>query len=156
MRGKRAKRRSLKLDRKYSNPIIARFISKVMQDGKKSLAEDLVYAAIEKGSKIAKEEDVVSFVNKAIDNVRPALEIKARRVGGANYQVPVPVTPRRQETLAVRWLVDVSRSKSGKSFDKILEEEMINAFKGEGDAVKKKNDVERMAEANKAFAHFKW
>ncbi len=85
MRGKRAKRRSLKLDRKYSNPIIARFISKVMQDGKKSLAEDLVYAAIEKGSKIAKEEDVVSFVNKAIDNVRPALEIKARRVGGANF-----------------------------------------------------------------------
>ena len=88
--------------------------------------------------------------------MRPALEVKSRRVGGANYQVPVPVTPRRQETLAVRWLVDVSRSKSGKSFDKILEEEMINAFKGEGDAVKKKNDVERMAEANKAFAHFKW
>jgi len=88
--------------------------------------------------------------------VRPALEVKSRRVGGANYQVPVPVTPRRQETLAVRWLVDVSRSKSGKSFDKLLEEEMVSAFKGEGDAVKKKNDVERMAEANKAFAHFRW
>ncbi len=88
--------------------------------------------------------------------MRPALEVKSRRVGGANYQVPVPVTPRRQETLAVRWLVDVSRSKSGKSFDKLLEEEMVSAFKGEGDAVKKKNDVERMAEANKAFAHFRW
>ncbi|HPR91858.1 MAG TPA: 30S ribosomal protein S7 [Candidatus Dojkabacteria bacterium] len=156
MRGKRAKRRSLKLDRKYSNPIIARFISKVMQDGKKSLAEDLVYAAIEKGSKIAKEEDVVSFVNKAIDNVRPALEIKARRVGGANYQVPMPVSPRRQETLAVRWVVEASRKKSGKSFDEILCDQLVDAYKGEGDAVRKKEDTEKMAEANKAFAHFRW
>lgn len=156
MRGKRAKKREIKLDRKYSNPIIARFISKVMLDGKKSLSEALVYSAIESGAEAVKEKDVVAFVDKAIDNVRPALEIKARRVGGANYQVPVPVSPKRQEVLAVRWIVDASRKKSGKSFDEILKDLLIDSYKGEGDAVKKKEEVERMAEANKAFAHFRW
>ena len=155
MRGKRAKKRPLVKDKKYNDEVIGRLINKVMLDGKKSLAQELVYTAIESGAQKV-NTPVIEFVHIAVDNVRPALEVKSRRVGGANYQVPVPVTPRRQETLAVRWLVDVSRSKSGKSFDKILEEEMINAFKGEGDAVKKKNDVERMAEANKAFAHFRW
>jgi small subunit ribosomal protein S7 len=155
MRGKRAKKRPLVKDKKYNDEVIGRLINKVMLDGKKSLAQELVYTAIESGAQKV-NIPVIEFVHIAVDNVRPALEVKSRRVGGANYQVPVPVTPRRQETLAVRWLVDVSRSKSGKSFDKILEEEMINAFKGEGDAVKKKNDVERMAEANKAFAHFRW
>lgn len=156
MRGKRAKRRAIKLDRKYSDPIIARFISKVMQDGKKSIAEELVYSAIESGAEAVKEKDILVFVAKAIDNVRPALEIKARRVGGANYQVPMPVSPRRQEVLAVRWIVDSSRKKSGKSFDVILMNQLIDSYKGEGDAVKKKEEVERMAEANKAFAHFRW
>jgi len=155
MRGKRAKKRAIVKDKKYNDEVIGRLINKVMLDGKKSLAQELVYTAIESGAQKV-NIPVIEFVHTAVDNVRPALEVRSRRVGGANYQVPVPVTPRRQETLAVRWLVDVSRSKSGKSFDKILEEEMINAFKGEGDAVKKKNDVERMAEANKAFAHFRW
>jgi len=155
MRGKRAKKRAVVKDKKYNDEVIGRLINKVMLDGKKSLAQELVYTAIESGAQKV-NIPVIEFVHIAVDNVRPALEVKSRRVGGANYQVPVPVTPRRQETLAVRWIVEVSRSKSGKSFDKILEEEMINAFKGEGDAVKKKNDVERMAEANKAFAHFRW
>jgi small subunit ribosomal protein S7 len=127
-----------------------------MQGGKKSLAERMVYAALEKGAEQVKENDVVIFIEKAIDNVRPALEIKARRVGGANYQVPVPVTPRRQEALAIRWIVDVARNKSGKSFEETLMNELISAYNGEGDAVKKKLDTERMAEANKAFAHFRW
>ena len=96
------------------------------------------------------------FFNKVIDNVRPALETRARRVGGANYQVPVPVSPRRQEALAVRWLVEGTRKKSGKSFEELLTTELIDAYKGEGDAIKKKIDTERMAEANKAFAHFRW
>lgn len=156
MRGKRAKRRIMKVDRKYSSPLVARFISKVMQDGKKSLAEDLVYSAIEKGSEVVKEKDVLTFVTKAIDNIRPALEIKARRVGGANYQVPMPVSPRRQETLAVRWIIDVSRKKGGKAFDTVLMNQLVDAYKGEGDAVRKKEETERMAEANKAFAHFRW
>lgn len=155
MRGKRAKVKQPALDRKYNNPIIGRLINKVMQDGKKSLAEELVYGALEEGSSKVKVE-VVEFVNQAIDNIRPALELKARRVGGANYQVPIPVTPVRQETLAVRWVVDIARSKSGKSFDKILMKEFLEAFKGEGEAIKKKVDIERMAEANKAFAHFRW
>ena len=156
MRGKRAKRKSQIGDIKYGNTIISRLINKVMQDGKKSLAQDLVYSAIEEGAKRSKMDDVNAFFNKAIDNVRPALEIKARRVGGANYSVPMPVSPRRQETLAVRWIVDSARKKSGKSFDTILMDELVAAFSGEGDAIKKKVDTERMAEANRAFAHFRW
>ena len=156
MRGKRAKRNIQVGDSKYGNPIISRLINKVMQDGKKSLAKDLVYSAVEDGAKKVKEEDVNAFFNKAVDNIRPALEIKARRVGGANYSVPMPVSPRRQETLAVRWIVDSARKKSGKSFDTILMDELVSAYQGEGDAMKKKVDTEKMAEANKAFAHFRW
>lgn len=156
MRGKRAKRKAQIGDIKYGNTIISRLINKVMQDGKKSLAEDLVYSALEGGAQKVKAEDVNAFFNKAIDNVRPALEIKARRVGGANYSVPMPVSPRRQETLAVRWIVDSARKKSGKSFGTILMDELVAAYSGEGDAMKKKVDTERMAEANRAFAHFRW
>ncbi len=155
-RGHRAKRKTQIGDKKYGNIVISRLINKVMQDGKKSTAEDLVYSAIEDGAKRVKEEDVNTFFNKAIDNIRPALEIKARRVGGANYSVPMPVSPRRQETLAVRWIVDSARKKSGKNFDIILMDELVAAFGGEGDAMKKKVDTEKMAEANKAFAHFRW
>jgi len=155
-RGHRAKRKIQIGDKKYGNVVISRLINKVMQDGKKSTAEDLVYSALENGAKKVKEEDVNTFFNKAIDNIRPALEIKARRVGGANYSVPMPVSPRRQETLSVRWVVDSARKKSGKNFDTILMDELVAAFGGEGDAMKKKIDTERMAEANKAFAHFRW
>jgi small subunit ribosomal protein S7 len=156
MRGKRAKQKLQLGDKKYNNQVILRLINKVMQDGKKALAEDLVYTALESASQQAKEKDVVMFVSKVVDNLRPALEIKARRVGGANYQVPVPVSPARQETLVIRWIVDVSRGKSGKSFEDRLATELLSAYNGEGDAIKKKQDVERMAEANKAFAHFRW
>jgi small subunit ribosomal protein S7 len=155
MRGKQAKNREHQVDRKYSDKLIGRFINKVMQDGKKNLAEKQVYYAIEQGSSKV-NADVIEFLNQAIDNVRPALELRARRVGGANYQVPIPVTPIRQETLAIRWIVDSARSKSGKPFEQFLMDELINAYKGEGEAVKKKSDVEKMAEANKAFAHFRW
>ena len=155
MRGKRAKKREQCKDSKYGNLIIGRLINKVMLHGKKGVAEDLVYSAIEDGAKKIKV-DVVEFVEKAIDNVRPALEIRARRVGGANYNIPVPVSPRRQEALAVRWIVDEARGKSGKAFDEILKNSLMDAYKGEGDAIKKKKDVEKMAEANKAFAHFRW
>lgn len=155
MRGKKAKVKEQQLDRKYKDPIIGRFVNKIMQGGKKQLAEKIVYEAIEGGaSKV--DTDVVEFVNQVIDNVRPALELRSRRVGGANYQVPIPVSQIRQETLAVRWIVDLSRAKSGKEISKFLMEEMLAAYKGEGEAIKKKNDVERMAEANKAFAHFRW
>ena len=156
MRGKGAKRREQKPDKKYGSVLITRLINKVMLDGKKSYAEKMVYTSLEKAAEVVKEKDVNLFFNKVIDNVRPALETRARRVGGANYQVPVPVSPRRQEALAVRWLVEGTRKKSGKSFEELLTTELIDAYKGEGDAIKKKIDTERMAEANKAFAHFRW
>lgn len=156
MRGKRAKKRKTVADVKYNDILVTRLINKVMQDGKKALAEDLVYSAMENGAKKVKEKDVLAFFHKAVDNIRPALEIKARRVGGANYQVPVPVSPSRQETLSIRWMVDIARKKTGKAFDEILMKELIEAYQGEGDAIKKKEDTERMAEANKAFAHFRW
>jgi len=156
MRGKRAKKREQVGDRKYGNLAISRLINKVMQDGKKTIAENLVYTALESAAEGVKEKDITVFITRVIDNVKPALEIRARRVGGANYQVPIPVSPRRQETLAIRWIVDTSRAKSGTSFDKTLATELLNAYNGEGEAIKKKQDTERMAEANKAFAHFKW
>jgi small subunit ribosomal protein S7 len=154
MRGKRAKTREQKVDRKYKNSLIGRLINKVMQDGKKGLAEKTVYYAVEQGASKVKA-DPVEFVNQLVDNVRPALELRARRVGGANYQVPIPVTPLRQETLAIRWIVDNARGNSGKDFKELLLDELLSAYNGEGEAVKKKVDVERMAEANKAFAHFR-
>lgn len=155
MRGKQAKTRKQEVDRKYKSPLIGRLINKVMQDGKKDLAEKIVYYALEEGASKVKV-DVVEFVNQVVDNVRPALELRARRVGGSNYQIPIPVTPVRQETLAIRWIVDLARGKSGKPFKEILLEELLKAYNEEGEAVKKKMDVERMAEANKAFAHFRW
>jgi len=112
MRGKRAKKREQVGDRKYGNITISRLINKVMQDGKKTTAEDLVYTALESAAESAKEKDIATFIARVVENVKPALEIRARRVGGANYQVPVPVSPRRQETLAIRWIVDTSRAKS--------------------------------------------
>jgi small subunit ribosomal protein S7 len=156
MRGKRAKTRDQEADSKYGSPVIARLINKVMQGGRKSLAEKMVYEALEKGAEKVKEKDINSFMEEVIDNVKPAMEIRARRVGGANYSIPVPVSPKRQEALVIRWIVDAARKKSGKSFEEQLMTELINAYNKEGDAFKRKIDTEKMAEANKAFAHFRW
>lgn len=155
MRGKRAKKRKQLTDPRYGSRLIARFVNKIMQDGKKSLAQELFYNALETGAKQVKAEPM-DFLNQAVDNIRPSLEVKSRRVGGANYQVPVPVTPLRQEALAVKWLVDISRGKGGDAFNVVLQKELLDAYGGGGDAVKKKEETERMAEANKAFAHFRW
>jgi small subunit ribosomal protein S7 len=156
MRGKKAKKREAQPDFKYGSVLVSRLISKVMLHGKKTLAEKTVYTAIENGAQKVKEKDPAKFLDIAIGNVRPALEIRARRVGGANYQVPMPVTPRRQDTLAIRWIVELSRKKQGKDYMTLLTNELMDAYKGEGEAIKKKLDVEKMAEANKAFAHFRW
>lgn len=155
MRGKRPNKRRVQKDIKYGNPLIARLINKVMQDGKKKLAQELVYAALEQAASKAKMEPD-QFLEEAVSKVRPALEVRSRRVGGASYHVPVPVTPARQDALAIRWIVDYTRSSTGQSFDKLLMKELLDAFNGEGNAMKKKFDVEKMAEANKAFAHFRW
>lgn len=156
MRGKRAKTRDQEADSKYGSTVIARLINKVMQGGRKSLAEKMVYEALEKGAEKVKEKDINSFMEEVIDNVKPAMEIRARRVGGANYSIPVPVSPKRQEALVIRWIVDAARKKSGKSFAEQLMTELVNAYNKEGDAFKRKIDTEKMAEANKAFAHFRW
>ena len=155
MRGKRAKLRKVEKDRKYKSELFTRFINSIMLDGKKSLAEKTFYTVVENAAKELKT-DPVDFVNVVVNNVRPSLELKSRRVGGSTYQVPVPVSPTRQETLVIRWLLEVARNKTGASFQDLLKKEMISAYNNEGDVVKKRQDVERMAEANKAFAHYRW
>jgi len=155
MRGKKAKVRIMQPDIKYGSDLVTKFIKKIMLDGKKNLAQKMFYEVIEGGAKELNIEPM-DFVNKTVDNLRPALEVKSRRVGGANYSIPMPVSPARQESLAIRWIVEAARLKSGDSFTNILRKEMIDVYNGQGSAYEKKLNVERMAEANKAFAHFKW
>lgn len=140
-------------DRKYNSVTVSKLINYVMYDGKKSTAQHAVYEAID----IMKEQgidDPVGVLEMAIQNVAPTMEVRSRRVGGANYQVPFPVRPERQLALALRWILLGARSKKGASFGKHLANELVAASKGEGDAMKKRENVHRMADANKAFAHF--
>ncbi len=138
---------------KYGRIDIGRFINYVMHDGKKSIAEKVVYSAFDKIHKLAKEDPTKIF-DKALENTSPILEVASRRVGGANYQVPREVRPDRRFVLAIRWIIGAARSKKGKGMADKLAEELIAASKNEGTAVKKKQDTHRMAEANRAFAHF--
>jgi small subunit ribosomal protein S7 len=155
MRGKRAPRRKYEKDPKYDSRIVELFTNYVMLDGKKALARKIVYGALEDAGKKLKK-DPLEVLEQALSNVRPILEVRSRRVGGANYQVPVPVPDERQIALALRWIINGARAKEGSDFQTFLTAELVNAYKGEGDAVKKKEDTEKMAEANKAFAHFRW
>jgi small subunit ribosomal protein S7 len=161
MRGKQAPKRKIKPDAKYGSATVAKFINYIMKRGKKTTAERVVYSAfnlIEKEVKAGKVpgdfESPLNVFDQAIKNITPQLEIRSKRVGGANYQVPFPVRGERKFALAVRWLLDASNKKKGKPMSARLADELIAAVKNEGDAVKKKNDVHRMAEANRAFAHF--
>src|ERR1700693_2045516 len=138
-------RRKIPGDPVYSSDLVQKFISSMMYDGKRSTAQRIFYHAMDQ---VAKKTDV--------DNVKPGLEVKTRRVGGANYQVPVEVNPFRRQSLAIHWLVLYSRTRSGKSMTDKLAEEIMDAANGRGGAVKKREDVHRMAEANKAFAHYRW
>ncbi len=149
------KRIIIEPDIKYSNVLIAKLINKIMKAGKRSVARNIVYSALEIAEKQTKKPAIEVF-EKAMDNVSPAVELKSKRVGGANYQVPVEVRPDRRDALAIRWMVDSARSQKGKPMAKKLAEELINAFNNTGGAIKKKQDTHRMAEANKAFAHFSW
>ena len=153
MRGKKAPKRQLEPDPKFGNVPIAKFINYIMQDGKKSLAQRIVYQALDIMSEETKL-DALDVFDKAIKNVMPSLEVKSKRVGGANYQVPMPVRGDRRYTLAYRWIINASRAKKGKPIAERLAQELIAASNSEGDAFKKKQDVQRMAEANRAFAHF--
>ncbi|MES9832276.1 MAG: 30S ribosomal protein S7 [Candidatus Thiodiazotropha sp. LLP2] len=149
-----AKRETLP-DPKYGSELLAKFINMVMQDGKKSVAEKILYGALD--SVIDKRGgEPLDLLETALENVRPLVEVKSRRVGGATYQVPVEVRPNRRNSLAMRWLIDASRKRSEKSMAYRLAGELLDASENKGAAVKKKDDTHRMAEANKAFSHYRW
>lgn len=153
MRGKQAKIRKIEPDHKFNRVDIAKFINYIMSRGKKTVAENIVYGAFDVISDKLKKDPVEVF-DKAIQNVSPVVEIKSRRIGGANYQVPIEVKGSRQFTLASRWIIDAAKSKKGKPMQEKLANELIEASQGQGEAVKKREDTHRMAEANRAFAHF--
>ena len=153
MRGKRAKLRVINPDPKYGSALIGKFINQVMQRGKKTVAQTIVYKALQSISESAKK-DAVKIFEEALRNVQPQLEIRTRRVGGANYQVPMPVRGERQNALAFRWIIGAARAKKGQAMAEKLATVLLEASQGLGDAVKKRDEVHRMAEANKAFAHF--
>ena len=142
-------------DPKFNSELLAKFINVVMLDGKKSIAESIVYGALDTVSTKSGKEHLALF-EEALENIRPDVEVKSRRVGGANYQVPVEVRPARGNALAMRWLVDAARARHEKSMAARLAAEIADAIEKKGNAVKKREDVHRMAEANKAFSHFRW
>ena len=142
-------------DPKFGSELLTRFINMVMMDGKKSVAERIVYGAIDEIEARGHAEPI-TVIERALEAVAPAVEVKSRRVGGATYQVPVEVRPRRRQTLAMRWVIDFARKRGEKSMPKRLAGELLDAAEERGNAVKKREDVHRMAEANKAFAHYRW
>jgi|SRR3989344_3027899 len=149
------KRAVVEADLKYSSILVAKLINKIMQSGKKSIANKIVYGALEKAEKDL-GKPALDVLQQAFDNAAPTMELKSRRIGGANYQVPIEVKPERRTALAIRWIIDSARSGKGKAMEEKLAAELINAYNNTGGAVKKKADTHRMAEANKAFAHFAW
>ncbi len=155
-RRRRAIRRPIQVDGKYKSALIGRLVNTVMRSGKKSLAERIVYSVIDVIAEKNPEVDAVEIVQRAVDNVKPRLEVKARRVGGATYQVPLEVTPDRQLSLAMRWLVKFASARKGIPMQDALAAELMDAYEGQGNAIRKRDDVHKMAQANKAFAHFRW
>jgi small subunit ribosomal protein S7 len=148
-------RRKEAKDPVYDSEIVEKFICSMMWDGKKSTAQRVFYGAMDQMAKKS-NDDALKLFKKAIENVKPTLEVKTRRVGGANYQVPVEVNPFRRQSLAIRWLLQYSRERAGKTMTDKLADELLDAANARGGAIKKKEDVHRMAEANKAFAHYRW
>lgn len=155
MRRRRAEKREVLGDLIYNDPNITMFINIIMREGKKRKAEKIVYDALEIVKERLKQDPLQAFY-KALDNVRPQVEVRPRRIGGATYQIPIAVPRPRGISIALRWIRDIARIKKGRPMYMKLAEEIINAYKGEGAAIKKRDDTHRMAEANKAFAHFRW
>ena len=155
MRKRRAVKRDVLPDAMYGSKLVTKLVNQIMIDGKKGTAEKIVYGAFDM-IKEKTSEDAIEVFTKAMDNIKPALEVKSRRVGGANYQVPIEVKPARAQALALRWLVNYSRLRGGHSMSENLANEIIDASNGVGAACKKREDTHRMAEANKAFAHYRW
>ncbi len=156
MRRKKKVKREISSDPKYNNTLVAKFINHLMKGGKKSVAQKVLYDAFGILKKSAKSKDPLEIFDQAIRNVSPLLEVKSRRIGGAHYQVPREVRGERRVTLAIRWIIQAAKTKKGKPMAEKLAEELIDASNNTGTAVRKKQDTHRLAEANKAFAHFAW
>jgi len=154
-RKKQAPKKIFYPDAKYKSLVLAKFINFVMYDGKKTTAEKIIYSALDKIREKTKEDPIKTF-NEAITNIRPNLEVRSRRVGGATYQVPVEVKTKRSQTLALRWLLEATRKRKNKTMSEKLLNELMDASQKKGSAIKKREDTHRMAESNKAFAHFRW
>ena len=154
----RAPKRTILPDPKYGSELLAKFMNMIMNDGKKSVAERIIYGALDRISEKEAQEGAKSLelLEQALENVKPVVEVKSRRVGGATYQVPIEVRPVRRQTLAMRWLIEAARKRSEKSMAYRLAHELMDAAENRGTAVKKKEDTHRMAEANKAFSHYRW
>ena len=155
MRKKLTKKNIVEPDFKYSSPLVAVFINKIMMGGKKTVAEKIVYRALEKAEKEL-GKPALEVLDTAFNNAGPQLELKSRRIGGANYQIPYEVKAERKMALAMKWIIDAARSGKGKPMEVKLAQEIVNACNNTGVAIKKKTDMHKMAEANKAFAHFAW
>ena len=156
MRRRRAEKRQTIPDSRYGNKLIGKFINMVMGRGKKSLAESIVYGAFDIVKEEVKDKDPLDVFMQALENARPLMEVKSRRIGGATYQVPIEVKVERGQFIAMRWIRDFARGQKGTPMKERLAAEIINSYKREGPTVKKREDTHRMAEANKAFAHYKW
>ena len=156
MRRRRADRRDVLPDPKYTSKVVTKFVNMLMEKGKKSIAERIVYSAMDIVSEKTGNKNSIEVLQKAFDNSRPLLEVKPRRVGGATYQIPIEVKSDRGVSIAMRWIRDFARQKKGKPMYEKLAEEIMEAYKGQGSAMKKREDMHRMAEANKAFAHYRW
>ena len=154
-RRKKINKREIELDPKYKDKIISKFVNVVMLDGKKTTAEKILYSILEKISK-EKKTDAIKFFHDVLDNVKPRVEVRSRRVGGATYQVPMEVKIDRSQALAIRWIIDAARKRGGKNMKMKLYQEFLDAHQNKGGAVKKREDIHKMADANIAFAHFRW
>ncbi len=153
-----APKRTILPDPKYGSQLLAKFMNMIMNDGKKSVAERIIYGALDRISEKESQAEVTALelLEQALENVNPMVEVKSRRVGGATYQIPIEVRPARRQTLAMRWLIEAARKRSEKSMAHRLAHELMDAADNRGTAVKKKEDTHRMAEANKAFSHYRW
>lgn len=151
-----AEKRHTDPDPLYGSTVLAKFINKVMESGKKSIARRIVYNAIDKFSKKVKAENQLEAFEQALENAKPSLEVKSRRIGGATYQVPIEIPPNRRASMAMRWIITHSRGKPGRSMEDALASELADCYTNQGTTIKKKDDTHRMAEANRAFAHYKW
>ncbi|MGI9386538.1 MAG: 30S ribosomal protein S7 [Methyloligellaceae bacterium] len=154
-RRRRAEKREINPDPKFGDLVVSKFMNNLMKDGKKSVAEAIVYGAFDQMEEKAKQDPIAMF-HQALENVMPAIEVRSRRVGGATYQVPVEVRPERRQALAIRWLITAARGRNENTMEDRLSGELLDASNNRGTAVKKREDTHRMAEANRAFSHYRW